>query len=86
MEKKGNYFLEIINELKTKTWNPNTIRTLIKRLHTKKAIRVSRTEGKTYFYIPIIQEEQYKKTASKNLIDKLFNGSLEDFILSFSKD
>ncbi len=77
--------LEIIEELKDSKWNFNTIRTLIKRLQTKGAIKVSGRRGKTFSYISKIDESEYKIEMAKDLLKKVYNNSLEDFILDYCK-
>lgn len=44
-KKVANSF-DIIDTLKSKNWNDNTVRTLIKRLQAKKAIGIVKQEGK----------------------------------------
>ena len=41
---------EIIKRLQSDKWNANTIRTLIKRLYDKGALKVVKQEGRTYSY------------------------------------
>ncbi len=75
--------LEIINKLKNFNWNDNTIRTLINRLIVKKAVGISKKEGKTYTYVPLIRENEYKIKRSKNFIKQFYNGSVQNMLLNF---
>ena len=75
--------LEIIKELEHCNWNDNTIRTLINRLIAKKAVGISKKEGKTYTYVPLIKQDEYKLKRSRNFVKQLFNGSIHDMILNF---
>ena len=75
---------EIIKELKDYTWNPNTVRTLIKRLQKKGAIEISRKEGRSFFYKSIIDEEKYKYDMTVELLKKFYNNSIIEFILDIS--
>lgn len=75
--------LEIINGLKDNKWSDNTVRTLINRLILKKAVGISKKEGKTYTYIPLIKENEYKIKKSMNFIEQLYDGSINDMILNF---
>ncbi len=75
--------LEIIKHLQHCNWNANTIRTLINRLITKKAIGISKREGKTYTYVPLIDEKLYKQKRAKQFIDQFHNGSVRDMLLTF---
>lgn len=74
--------LEIIKELQHSKWKENTIRTLINRLIAKKAIGISKREGKTYTYVPLIQEDEYGTYATKKFLKQLFHGSTKE-LLSF---
>jgi BlaI family penicillinase repressor len=82
-EKKEVTSLEIIRELESHNWNDNTVRTLINRLISKKAVGISKKEGKTYTYVPLIKENEYKVKRTKNFIKQLYNGSLNDMLLNF---
>ena len=85
-EKKEVTSLEIIKELNSDKWNENTIRTLINRLTEKKAIGIAKKVGKTYTYVPLIERKKYIKFVTKTFINKMFNGSIEDFIICLVKD
>ncbi len=75
--------LEIIRELQGHNWNNNTIRTLIGRLISKKAVGIAKKEGKTYTYVPLIKENEYKAKKAKNLIQQLFEGCTDEMLLNF---
>lgn len=75
--------LEIIKELEYCNWNDNTIRTLINRLIAKKAVGISKKEGKTYTYVPLIKQDEYKLKRSRNFVKQFFDGSIHDMILNF---
>ena len=82
-KKKEVTSLEIINSLKAHNWNDNTVRTLINRLIMKKAVGISKKEGKTYTYVPIVKEDEYKVKRTKNFVKQLYDGSLNEMVLSF---
>lgn len=71
---------EIIKELDFKKWNPNTIRTLIKRLHTKGAIEIIKIKGKRYIYKTSINEKEYKATIFRKILKKLYHNSINEFV------
>lgn len=75
--------LEIIKELENQNWNQNTIRTLISRLISKKAVGISKKEGKTYTYVPLVKEGEYKVKKIKNLFHQLYHGSFNEMVLNF---
>lgn len=78
--------LDIIEEVSKQTeWSKNTIKTLISRLVEKEALRVIKNKGNLYIYKPIISENAYKKGENQNFLNKLYNGSVNDMLLSFVK-
>lgn len=77
--------LEIIDELAYCNWNNNTIRTLINRLIAKRAVGISKKEGKIYTYVPLINEKEYKKKASRSFISQFYNGSVNNLLVNFVK-
>lgn len=85
-EEKRATAMEIIKKLNSQKWNYNTVRTLIKRLQNKGAIYASKENTKTNVYIPLIEEKEYKLQISKDLIKKLYNNSIEEFVLTYFKD
>lgn len=82
-EKKEVTSLEIIRELESHNWNDNTIRTLINRLIAKKAVGIAKKEGKTYTYVPLIKEDEYKAKRTSNLLKQLYHGSVNEMLLNF---
>lgn len=84
--KKSATSLEIIEEVSKQTkWSKNTIKTLISRLVEKEALKVIKNKGNLYIYQPIISENTYKKSENQNFLNKLYNGSINDMLLSFVK-
>lgn len=75
--------LDIIEKLKYCNWNNNTIRTLINRLIGKRAVGISKKEGKTYTYVPLIKENEYRIKQSKKFVKQFYGGSFNDMILNF---
>lgn len=75
--------LEIIRKLEHCNWNDNTVRTLINRLIAKKAVGISKKEGKTYTYVPLIKENEYRIKRTKRFIGQFYNGSLNEMLLNF---
>lgn len=78
---------QIIEQLKDKSdWKPKTIQTLITRLVSKGFIDVDKTNRKLFIYKPAISEREYKDSASKSFLEKLYNGSINKMVLSFVKE
>jgi len=65
---------------KTTDWNSSTIKTLIRRLVNKGAVEASKKE--VYYYKPLITEAEYNKCVTKDLIDRLYNGSAKNLVAS----
>ena len=63
---------------KSKGWEPATIKTLISRLVSKGAVRQEKRN--VYFYSPLITENEYSAWATKDLITRLYNGSVRDLV------
>ena len=82
-EKKEVTSLEIIKRLDGHNWNNNTIRTLIGRLIAKKAVGISKREGKTYTYVPLIKENEYKVKRTKSFVRQIYDGALDEMLLNF---
>ncbi|MDO4283591.1 MAG: BlaI/MecI/CopY family transcriptional regulator [Clostridia bacterium] len=79
--------LEIIEKLQNHfNWNESTIRTLITRLEKKKAIEKVRKEGRIYTYTAKIKENEYKLKASRRFVEILYDGSVNNMLLSFVKE
>lgn len=85
-ENKEATSLQIIDEVSKMTnWNKNTIKTLISRLVEKQAISVDKNKGNLYLYTPNISIDEYKSEENKNFLKKLYNGSINDMLLTFAK-
>lgn len=82
-EKKEVTSAEIIRELKEFNWSDNTVRTLINRLVAKKAVGVSNCQGKTYTYVPLIKEDEYKLKRSLNFVKQFYHGSAKEMVMNF---
>lgn len=72
---------DICERLKDKTWKYTTVSTLLSRLAEKGAIRYEKT-GKFYLYTPILCENTYKIRQTKNLVSKIYDGSIKNLIVS----
>lgn len=77
--------LEIISQLSYKNWTNQTIRTLIKRLIAKNAIRIVEKRGKKYIYEAVLNEEEFKREVFKDFVDRVFKGDSEKFFRILSE-
>ncbi|MBZ9623398.1 BlaI/MecI/CopY family transcriptional regulator [Clostridium sp. FP2] len=77
---------EIVDALsKITDWKSNTIRTLINRLIKKEVLgyKIDEKDKKTYYYFPILSENECIKAESDSFIKRVFNGSLNGMIANF---
>lgn len=65
-------------------WADKTVKTLLNRLLTKKAIAASR-DGRRYLYSPLIERSAYVQDESRGLIDRLFDGKLAPLVSHFAE-
>ena len=65
-------------------WTEATVKTLLNRLLTKKAIGAQK-DGRRYLYRPLVQREAYVDSESQGLLDRLFDGRLAPLVSHFSE-
>jgi BlaI family transcriptional regulator, penicillinase repressor len=71
---------EIIDAVGEKNgWAPGTVRTLVHRLLTKKAI-AGKKEKAGYLYRPLISRADYVAEESKGFLDRLFGGQFAPMV------
>lgn len=63
-----------------KGWEKSTVLTLIKRLVEKGAICCDKED--VFYYSPIVTEQEYIDYHTQSLVNKLYNGSLKNYVLS----
>lgn len=72
-------FSDIRTELNEKMgWKKSTIATLLRRLQNKGVILVE--EKQIYYYTTNITKEEYIREQEKSMIDKLYEGSVKNFV------
>ncbi len=59
-------------------WESSTVKTLIQRLYAKGALRQEKRE--VFYYAPLFTEEEFGQYATRDLIDKLYNGSAKSLV------
>lgn len=76
----------IISHLKEKriNWAYTTVSTFLIRMRKKKLVDIKK-QGKTYYYYPIIKQDEVINSA-KNFVEKYFQGSLFNFLTAFSQN
>ena len=73
----------IIKEVEKFHWSDNTVRTLIRRLQAKGAIKAIETDGKAFLYRPIFKKEKYRKEVIEKLLEQLYHNSVSELIWQF---
>lgn len=66
--------------------NISTLKTLLKRLVDKGAVRAEEINSRTYKYVPVITEQEYIANARKSFVQTVFGGSREKMLLNFIKE
>lgn len=74
---------EITEKLvKTTTWSPKTIQTLIKRLVTKGALSYEK-QSRVFVYTPLIKENEYIGQKSNSFLKQYYNGDISAMLSAF---
>ena len=74
---------EITDRLvKTTTWSPKTIQTLIKRLVTKGALSYEK-QSRVFVYTPLVGEAEYITQQSNTFLDRFYNGNITAMLSSY---
>jgi len=75
---------EVCELLTNREWKYTTISTLLSRMVEKGAVTYEK-KGKFYYYFPVIKEDEYKQVQTKNLVSKLYGGSVKNLAVSLLK-
>lgn len=74
---------EITDHLvKTTTWSPKTIQTLIKRLVTKGALTYEK-QSRVFVYTPLVDEDEYIDHESNSFLKRFYNGNLSAMLSAY---
>ena len=71
--------------LKTTSWSPKTIQTLIKRLVTKGVLSYEK-EGRVFVYTPLVAENDYIGQESRSFLNRFYGGDLSSMVSSYIKN
>ena len=67
---------ELTDELnKTESIAHSTVQTLLRQLETKGSVNHEQ-DGRTFYFFPVVKEEKVKKSAARELIESVFEGSV----------
>lgn len=72
---------DLCKALEQKAWKYNTIGTFVLRL-TEKGMLKAKKEGKTNYYQPIINKDEYKKMETRQFLNEVHGGSMKSLIAS----
>jgi len=76
---------DLIQELEaTEEWHPNTVKTMLARLHKKKAV-TARKYKNLYLYEPRVTEEDCIQAESQSFLDRIFGGSVKPLLVHFAR-
>lgn len=68
--------------LKTSSWSPKTIQTLIKRL-VNKGVLTYEKDSRVFVYTPLVQESDYIDQESKSFLNRFYGGNITAMLSSF---
>ena len=68
--------------LKTTSWSPKTIQTLIKRLVTKGALAYEK-QSRVFVYTPLVGENEYIRQESSSFLNRFFNGNIAAMVSAY---
>lgn len=72
---------EISERLSDVSWKYTTVSTLLTRMCEKGAVTAEK-RGRTYYYTPLADENDYKLKSAKSFINKLYGGSVKNLVAS----
>lgn len=71
---------QILKELQERRkWQLSTLMTALSRMADKGFVSCDRSTG-TNLYTPLVPEDDYRTTESKNLLEKLYNNSIQSMV------
>lgn len=74
---------EITDRLvKTTSWSPKTIQTLIKRLVNKHALTYEK-QSRVFVYTPLVQENEYIGHESNSFLERYYNGDITAMLSTY---
>ncbi len=68
--------------VKTTSWSPKTIQTLIKRLVTKGALTYEK-HSRVFVYTPLVDQDEYIGQESSSFLKRFYNGDLSAMLSSY---
>lgn len=68
--------------LKTTSWSPKTIQTLIKRLINKGALSYEK-QSRVFVYTPLVKEDEYIGQESNSFLSRFYNGNIASMLSAY---
>lgn len=68
--------------VKTTTWSPKTIQTLIKRLVTKGALSYEK-QSRVFVYTPLVDETEYIGQESNTFLNRFYDGNIAAMLSAY---
>lgn len=68
--------------LKTTSWSPRTIQTLIRRLVTKGALAYEK-QGRVFVYTPLVREREYVDQESRSFLKRFYGGEISAMLSAY---
>jgi BlaI family transcriptional regulator, penicillinase repressor len=62
----------------------STVQTMLRVLEEKKAVS-HESEGRTFFFVPLVKENEFKQSATRDLLERVFGGSVSDLVAHLLK-
>lgn len=69
----------VLERLGSRDWKLTTVATLLTRLSGKGVVTFEK-RGRNHYYSPCMQETEYKVSAAKSLISRVYNGSVKNLV------
>ena len=76
---------EIKNSLSGTGWSDSTIKTLVRRLVSKKAIAIN-DEATTFRYYPLLSQQKCRLKETKSFINRVYDGSVSMLLTNLAAE
>lgn len=76
---------EIKKELSQTGWSDSTIKTLVRRLVSKKAIAINE-DAANFRYYPLISQQDCRLKETKSFLNRVYKGSVSMLVTNLAKD
>lgn len=63
----------------------STVQTLLRGLEEKGAV-AHEAEGRTFVFVPLVEEHEFKETATRDLVERVFGGSAGSLVAHLLKN